>query len=1155
MTRSETINTFSEGLVMDLNPLTTPNTVLTSALNATLITFNGNEYVLQNDMGNGRVETAYLPEGYVPMGVAELGGIIYIVSYNPLTDKCQIGSFPSPERNITSSELQSPQISVDNSQFQQSDGKIINAVLKVKLLSDPTSENGLYKLNPGDKYVIYSTNNGISANKDQISDVGNEMHQIDTDPRNVTIHVISIGDDGKIVYLDDSLKWNDASGRPAHYYIKECQGESSVSTDIDSYRSLVSSAYNTFNSKVSGELALLLELKVIDSFSVTWDAEITNISGDFDKNAKIKFYVNYTSEHQQINPSYVILTDSTNEGDLQIPSNIAVGSNANISQETGGRLNDGTDDDIEIEVGDFKYKSDNNLSDYIWNYEVTPAMNFGYLEWLAIRGSINFSEIGSGKIEVDEWRYLIQKADTTEQQNVGNFYLNWGLSAYPEKNKKIEKVSFLFMPFDTPNLSSYIKTPDVVDYQPTNNFPTYEVTGKNSYSGYFQELINFGETDKVKNGSLQIDYLYLVDVCIQYGREGAWEYRHIYKWLYTTGQWNEEFVNEQILDFSTLPLDNVLSFEPSFTINDKIDQQTNSYDSNISIPNQFDQSKQPYECMGAMVTATNYNQETKSFDTQNESISAEVQTVIPTYPNLFFFQKTDQDSYSFSLESVQLDEGTIEPTVDRASGLSSYVIPKVSKSSTLPDNYGDIVGRVIEEGITGDTFEEANQFDETVVDVYAATLTPKDNEFSINVVGALFSRITADLSMQLKTIGQRILPFLYNSYSYQDLGMVGESSSNPRSLNHYMTERHWDQSGGGFEIELTLTGGGSGSFHKEYDSEGPNYTNWWDDPTYTEWINSQMVNNGGSFYIWQPLTNSDDVAQWGTQDKRGQFQLWVRTSEDHFIPIGQFNSTRANLETMIASLYNTLYKVDNNQTMIELATVTNTIYVTNYSVTLNINITSDITLSDIRNNIMLNGKTSDISIKTLYDLLHSIETQIDNPQVFDLTNITTGLPNSIQFPDKAITHVFYIRNINLPLVYEDGKSTSLPAIGFPAETLGWRKTTPKNEETVYVFNSQMNDWVKVTSGMNKYVAVSGEWEDEQPSELEPEATRRPFTPKNTVGYGKKLLDFMKVKDGNLVIDEGKLLQQSKVQYWFKTTAKGKGDPGLKIANNPNISFT
>jgi len=38
-------------------------------------------------MGNGRVETAFLPEGYIPVGTCEFGDIIYIVSYNPLINK------------------------------------------------------------------------------------------------------------------------------------------------------------------------------------------------------------------------------------------------------------------------------------------------------------------------------------------------------------------------------------------------------------------------------------------------------------------------------------------------------------------------------------------------------------------------------------------------------------------------------------------------------------------------------------------------------------------------------------------------------------------------------------------------------------------------------------------------------------------------------------------------------------------------------------------------------------------------------------------------------------------------------------------------------------------------------------------------------------
>ena len=59
MSKQETVNTFDGGLIMDLNPIVTPNNVLTNALNATSITFDGNEFVLQNDMG---MEKFILPD-------------------------------------------------------------------------------------------------------------------------------------------------------------------------------------------------------------------------------------------------------------------------------------------------------------------------------------------------------------------------------------------------------------------------------------------------------------------------------------------------------------------------------------------------------------------------------------------------------------------------------------------------------------------------------------------------------------------------------------------------------------------------------------------------------------------------------------------------------------------------------------------------------------------------------------------------------------------------------------------------------------------------------------------------------------------------------------------------------------------------------------
>ena len=104
--KRETINTFSDGMSLDLNPLGTPAKTLTNCLNGTLITYNGNELTLQNDMGNTKVGTAELPKGYIPVGMKEYGGIIYVASYNPETKKGQLGCFPSPQQIYTSEAAQ-----------------------------------------------------------------------------------------------------------------------------------------------------------------------------------------------------------------------------------------------------------------------------------------------------------------------------------------------------------------------------------------------------------------------------------------------------------------------------------------------------------------------------------------------------------------------------------------------------------------------------------------------------------------------------------------------------------------------------------------------------------------------------------------------------------------------------------------------------------------------------------------------------------------------------------------------------------------------------------------------------------------------------------------------------------------------------------------
>lgn len=101
--RQTQTNTFSDGLNMDLHPLTTPNTILTDCVNGTMITYNDNEFVLQNERGNTKILNGdipvKLPVGFIPVAMKEYNGILYIISYNPTENKTEIGTFPSPLQN------------------------------------------------------------------------------------------------------------------------------------------------------------------------------------------------------------------------------------------------------------------------------------------------------------------------------------------------------------------------------------------------------------------------------------------------------------------------------------------------------------------------------------------------------------------------------------------------------------------------------------------------------------------------------------------------------------------------------------------------------------------------------------------------------------------------------------------------------------------------------------------------------------------------------------------------------------------------------------------------------------------------------------------------------------------------------------------------
>ena len=292
-------NTFGEGVIMDFSPDNTQATVLSNALNATLLTYNGNEMNLQNDMGNGRVETAYLPEGYIPMGTCEFGGIIYIVSYNPQDDLCQIGCFPSPEKNITQDELADNlnSATLTSDYFQDTEtGKLNSLVAKVLIRES--------SLNPGDKYIIETNRtNYTTSDGECISDL------IEEGAKKLKLSVVSIEDSGKITKLD-TQNYSVTVGDNKHNYILPCSGlvdNTSSETDIDSYRKQVTQNYNVFSSKFPGKLAILAELETVSTFSCTHRIVTTEIKNDI----RYDIFMDYTweSDDSNIYPKYITVTD------------------------------------------------------------------------------------------------------------------------------------------------------------------------------------------------------------------------------------------------------------------------------------------------------------------------------------------------------------------------------------------------------------------------------------------------------------------------------------------------------------------------------------------------------------------------------------------------------------------------------------------------------------------------------------------------------------------------------------------------------------------------------------------------------------------------------------------------------------------------------
>lgn len=493
MKRAETTNTFNNGLVMDIHPLVAPNDSVCNALNATLITFNGNENALQCDMGNGRVETAYLPEGYIPIGTTELGGIIYIVSYNPLIDKCQIGSFPSPERNITSDEVGIAGVILYNSDFINNNNEITNLVVKRQLSN--------FTLNPGDKFLVSGTNLE-SANLSYFNSNGILEHKY------LKLSIATIDSNGRTVYLKDLIKRPYKKGK----YINIHSGTISASETIDSYRDKIGCNYDIFNSKIAGNLYLIAELEVVDTFTVNW--EVIHLS---DETYAVQFYFNTTSSNGVTLSKIYTNTLNTSSGPIDMQLSI---------------FSDNSSTTVEFPIGE-------NPS-----ITFTPCMPFGICKWLETTINIDSNLLGTGKILNDVWQYYKEPSQMV---------LSYNLDCYLGTKQSIEYVRHYFIP-----CTDLEEVPLENIYKNLDKYFYYEIPKRKAYSGHYNSNITFQPRFEENN-------LYLVVTTVKKITEGTPEFSYLLHWLYTNGIFNQEYIKQTSDNFDTisLPLEYKVTSNPN----------------------------------------------------------------------------------------------------------------------------------------------------------------------------------------------------------------------------------------------------------------------------------------------------------------------------------------------------------------------------------------------------------------------------------------------------------------------------------------------------------------------------------------------------------------------------------------------------------------
>lgn len=556
--KQETTNFFNQGLLMDVNPIAVPNNVLTNCLNGTYITFNGNDVILQNDMGNGKVERAKLPAGYIPLGIKEYGGIIYVVSYNPFTQHGQIGSFPSPEVDFYGKELNGiGDITIkDEDFFNNTERKLKTTFVKKYLNNEIVKVGDLYNV------CVIDENTEVENILKIINDVKEwNVTTIKEGRKILSLKLAVIDSNNNITYLD--LEYEDEYKNINDVLCKYFIPINKNIVDLDKYK--------VYTYSKNAKLMIIAELESLDSMTLdietisppeedyTYKFNVKISPYYFWRWLEIRFKVLENDEIIDIPVKYIknLYQDDFNNGILieneslsGVTESLYPIKNINIlpsiSSSDCRKANENS-----VISWTLKASEQNTIIDY----EIIPHMIYGPIDLLKKTGKLNVNRYSDTYVSLTKWNYI------TVDDNKLN--INWGIDYNSRNDQKLYRIDFKFSELSNPNTNQA--------YTYTTYAGSFNSNGNEIYSHFlssdYNTLIELGINTLQKNKLYLCDIIYYtidpnnIDISTLVNSDSRWNlWQTDTRFVYTNDLMDQYYGT--IADFHTISPTVQINLEP-----------------------------------------------------------------------------------------------------------------------------------------------------------------------------------------------------------------------------------------------------------------------------------------------------------------------------------------------------------------------------------------------------------------------------------------------------------------------------------------------------------------------------------------------------------------------------------------------------------------